>query len=105
MSKILSGKVNVVADALNRRSMGSMSYLLPEMCGIAHEIHKLASLGVRLLDSGDTEVTIQDTTTSSLETKVKELQYEDLVLSHYRDITPQKEKTPLEITGDGVLGY
>ncbi|XP_070049856.1 uncharacterized protein [Nicotiana tomentosiformis] len=55
--------------------------------------------------SGSTRVTIQDTTTSSLVTKVKEHQYEDHVLAHYRDTTPQKEKTPFEITGDGVLRY
>ncbi|XP_070034838.1 uncharacterized protein [Nicotiana tomentosiformis] len=46
------GKANMVADALSRRSMGSLSYLLSEKRGIAHEIHQLASLGVRLLDSG-----------------------------------------------------
>ncbi|XP_070037055.1 uncharacterized protein [Nicotiana tomentosiformis] len=99
------GKANVVADALNCRSMGSLSYLQPEMCGIAHEIHQLASLGVRLLDSGDTGVTIQDTATFSLVTEVKERQYEDHVLDHYRDTSPQKENTPFEITGDGVLIY
>ncbi|XP_070050938.1 uncharacterized protein [Nicotiana tomentosiformis] len=56
-------------------------------------------------DSGGTRVTIQDTTTSSLVTEVKEHQYEDHVLAHYTDTTPQKEKTPFEITGDGVLRY
>ncbi|XP_070034802.1 uncharacterized protein [Nicotiana tomentosiformis] len=99
------GKANIVADVLSHRSMGSMSYLQPEKSGIAHDIHQLASLGVRLLDSGDTGITIQDTTTTSLVTEVKERQYEDPVLAHYRDTTPQKEKTPLEITVDGVLRY
>ncbi|XP_070055387.1 uncharacterized protein [Nicotiana tomentosiformis] len=94
------GKANVVADALSRRSMGSLSYLQPEKSEIAHEIHQLASIGVRLPDSGDTRVTIEDTTTSSLVTEVKERQYKDPVLAHYRDTTPQKEKTPFEITGD-----
>ncbi|XP_070046119.1 uncharacterized protein [Nicotiana tomentosiformis] len=98
-------KENVVADALNRRYMGSFSYLQPEKSEITYEIHKLANLGVRLLDSGRTRVTIQDTTTSSLVTEVKERQYEDPVLAHYRDTTPQKEKTPLEITRDRVLRY
>ncbi|XP_070057050.1 uncharacterized protein [Nicotiana tomentosiformis] len=46
------GKANVVADALSRRSMGSLSYLQPEKRGIAHDIYQLASLGVRLLDLG-----------------------------------------------------
>ncbi|XP_070008271.1 uncharacterized protein [Nicotiana sylvestris] len=44
-------------------------------------------------------------TTSSLVTEVKERQYEDPVLAHYRDTAPQKEKTPFEIIGDGVLRY
>jgi len=43
--------------------------------------------------------------TSSLVTEVKECQYEDPVLAHYRDTSPQKENTPFEITGDGVLRY
>ncbi|XP_019258946.1 PREDICTED: uncharacterized protein LOC109237138 [Nicotiana attenuata] len=46
-----------------------------------------------------------DTTISSLVTEVKERQYEDHVLAHYRDIAPQNEKTPFEITEDGVLKY
>ncbi|XP_070049371.1 uncharacterized protein [Nicotiana tomentosiformis] len=85
------GKANVVADTLSHRSMSSLSYLQPEKSEIAY--------------SGGTGVTIKDTTTSSLVTKVKERQYEDHVLAHYRDTTPQKEKTPLEIAGDRVLRY
>nr|XP_009799134.1 PREDICTED: uncharacterized protein LOC104245250 [Nicotiana sylvestris] len=92
------GKVNVVVDALNRRSMGSLSYLQLEKSEIACEIHHLANLGIRLLDSGGTRVTIQDMETSSLVTEVKERQYEDHVIAHYRDTTPQKEKTPFDIT-------
>ncbi|XP_070057081.1 uncharacterized protein [Nicotiana tomentosiformis] len=100
-----SGKANVVADALSRRSMGSLSYLQPEKRRIAHEIHQVATLGVRLLDSGDIGITTQDTATSSLVTEVKERQYEDPALVHYRDTTSYKEKTPFEITEDGVLRY
>ncbi|XP_070014041.1 uncharacterized protein [Nicotiana sylvestris] len=99
------GKENVVVDALSYTSMGSLSYLQPEKSEIACEIHQLANLGIRLLDSGCTRVTIQDMATSPLVTEVKECQYEDPVLAHYRDKTPQKEKTPFEITGDGVLRY
>jgi len=57
------------------------------------------------LESGDIGITLQDTETSSLVTEVKERQYEDPVLIHYRDTTLQKEKTPFEITEDGVLRY
>ncbi|XP_070002773.1 uncharacterized protein [Nicotiana sylvestris] len=48
---------------------------------------------------------VTDTATSSLVTEVKERQYEDPVLVHYRDTTFQKEKTSFDITGDGVLRY
>ncbi|XP_070055244.1 uncharacterized protein [Nicotiana tomentosiformis] len=99
------GNANVVADALRRRSMDSLSYLQPKKYEIDHEIHQLSSLGVRLLDSGDTGVTIQDTATSSLVTEVKERRYEDLVQAHYIDTSHEKENTPFEITGDGVLKY
>ncbi|XP_070005260.1 uncharacterized protein [Nicotiana sylvestris] len=86
------GKANVVANALSHRSMGSLSYLQTEKRGIAHEIHQLASLGVQLLDSGDVGITIQDTTTSSLVTVVKERQYEDPMLVHYRDTTLRRRR-------------
>ncbi|XP_070017664.1 uncharacterized protein [Nicotiana sylvestris] len=85
--------------------MGSLSYLQLEKRGISHEVHQLASLGVWLLDSGDIGITIQNTAISSLVTEVKERQYEDHVLVHYRDTTLYKEKTPFEIIEDGVLKY
>ncbi|XP_070057156.1 uncharacterized protein [Nicotiana tomentosiformis] len=85
--------------------MGSLSYLPLEKSGIANEIHHLACLGVQLLDSGDTGVTIQDTTASSLVTEVKERQYEDHVLAHYRYTAPRNGKTPFKIMGDRVLRY
>ncbi|XP_070024936.1 uncharacterized protein [Nicotiana sylvestris] len=46
----------------------------------------------------------KDTTTPSSVTEVKERQYEDPVLVHYRDTTSQKEKTLFEITEDRVIG-
>ncbi|XP_070025884.1 uncharacterized protein [Nicotiana sylvestris] len=95
---------NVVADTLSSRSTSSLSYIQPKKRGIAHEIHQLDSLGVRLLDSGDIG-TIQDMATTSLVTEVKERQYEGHMLVHYRYTTPQKEKTPFEITEDGDLRY
>ncbi|XP_070015626.1 uncharacterized protein [Nicotiana sylvestris] len=84
--------------------MCSLSYLQTEKRGIAHGVHQLASLVVRLLDSGDIEITLQDTTTSFLLTEVNECQYKDPVLVYYRDTTLQKE-TPFKITEDGVLTY
>ncbi|XP_070011767.1 uncharacterized protein [Nicotiana sylvestris] len=69
---------------------------------------RLTSTPVLMLPEGtdgDIGITLQDTTTSSLVTEVKEHQYEDPVLIHYRDTNIQKEKTPFVITEDGVLRY
>ena len=45
------GKANVVADALSRLSMGSISHVEDSKKKIAQEIHQLARLGVCLVDS------------------------------------------------------
>ena len=74
------GKANVVADALSRRSMGSLSYLGVEKRELVQELHQLASLGVRLLEAEDSGVTIQDTAVSSLVVEVKSRQQEDPIL-------------------------
>ncbi|XP_059313238.1 uncharacterized protein LOC132064309 [Lycium ferocissimum] len=79
--------------------------LQPEKRELACEVRRLASLGVRLIDSGDTGVTVQDTAMSSLVAEIKERQYEDPILAQYCDTTPQKEKTTFVISGDGVLRY
>ncbi|XP_070044580.1 uncharacterized protein [Nicotiana tomentosiformis] len=78
-----------------------------EFSSVSAPLTKLTQKGAKFqwTDACDTGVTIQDTTTFSLVTEVKERQYEDLVLAHYRDTTPHKEKTSFEITGDGVLRY
>ncbi|XP_027767790.1 uncharacterized protein LOC114074070 [Solanum pennellii] len=42
------GKANVVADALSRLSMGSVSHVDEAKRGLVKEVHRLARLGVRL---------------------------------------------------------
>ncbi|WMV30371.1 hypothetical protein MTR67_023756 [Solanum verrucosum] len=74
------GKENVVADALSRRSMGSLSYLGVEKRELARELHQLASLGVRMLEAEDSGVIIQDTAVSSLVLEAKSRQQEDTSL-------------------------
>ncbi|KAF3643747.1 Bidirectional sugar transporter SWEET1a [Capsicum annuum] len=45
------GKANVVADALSRLSMGSVAHIDKDKQKLAQEIHQLARLGVRLVNS------------------------------------------------------
>ncbi|XP_060192697.1 uncharacterized protein LOC132622171 [Lycium barbarum] len=79
------GKANVVADALSRRSMESLCDVRPEKREMTRELQQLASLGVRVVDSGSKGTTIQNSAVLSLVVEVKERQYEDPMLMHYRD--------------------
>ena len=45
------GKANVVADALSRVSMVSVSHVVKGNKELASDVHHLAKLGVRLFDS------------------------------------------------------
>ncbi|XP_059277917.1 uncharacterized protein LOC132032157 [Lycium ferocissimum] len=47
------GKTIVVADALSRKSMGSLLHVDAEKKELTKELHQLASFGVRLMDSDD----------------------------------------------------
>ncbi|XP_070002525.1 uncharacterized protein [Nicotiana sylvestris] len=98
-------KENVVEDALSRRSMGSIAHVEAEKRQLTIDIHQLACLGVRFVDSGNRGVVLQNTTKSSLIDKVKERQYEDSKLVELRELVPQKKKPLLELKGEGVLRY
>ena len=99
------GKANVVADAVSRKSMGSLTNLQPERRDMVREIQRLSSLGVRLANSEDSGVSIREVAESSIIDEVKRHQYKDPILAQYRDAALQKEKTPFKVTPDGVLRY
>ena len=46
-------KANVVADALSRLSMGSVTHVEEERNELVKDVHKLARLGVRLMIISD----------------------------------------------------
>src|SRR5688572_31137563 len=52
------GKANVVADALSRLSMGSVSHVEEGKKELVKDVHILAHLGVRLVDANDGKVLI-----------------------------------------------
>ncbi len=62
----------MVADALSRLSMGSLSHVEKKRRGLVKDINRLANLGVCLLDTEDRGVIVQEVVGSSLGTKVKE---------------------------------
>ena len=75
-----SGKANVVADALSRLAMGSVSNVEEKRKELVKDVHRLSRLGVRLMSISDSGVTVQNETESSLVVEVKENQHSDPIL-------------------------
>ena len=60
------GKANVVADALRRMSMGSTAHVENGKKELVKDIHRLARLGVQLVDSTSGGVSVHCCFESSL---------------------------------------
>ena len=73
------GKVNVVADALSRLSMGSVAHVEEKRKELVKDVHRLARLGVCFMSISDNGVTVQNGAESSL-VVVKENQESDSIL-------------------------
>ncbi|XP_070031370.1 uncharacterized protein [Nicotiana tomentosiformis] len=86
--------------------MGSLAHL--EACErpLAKEVHQLASLGVRLADSSEGKVIVQNRAESSLIVEVQENQYDDPLLVQLKEGI-HKHKTMAFTFGmdDGTLRY
>ena len=71
------GKDNVVADALNRMTIGSLSHVEEDNKELAKDVHRLAHLGVRLEDSLNGGFMVHHNSESSLVVEVKYKQHVD----------------------------
>ncbi|XP_070001985.1 uncharacterized protein [Nicotiana sylvestris] len=94
------GKANVVAVALSCKSMGGLVHTEAGRHGLTKELHQLANMRIRLLDSDDGGVTVQNTTQSSLVAEVKVRQYEDPTLVRLRESIQKCKIMAFEIGGD-----
>ncbi|WMV58086.1 hypothetical protein MTR67_051471 [Solanum verrucosum] len=79
------GKANIMTYALNRKSMGSLKHLEFGKVEIFIEFHQLDNLRVRVVDSGDGGVTIQNAVELPLVLEVKQRQHEDLELIELKE--------------------
>nr|XP_009790588.1 PREDICTED: uncharacterized protein LOC104238028 [Nicotiana sylvestris] len=99
-------KANFVVDALNRRSMGNLAHVEADKRTMMKEVHRLANLGVRLLDSEDGEVVLQNSAESSLVVEVKEKQFSDPYLLQLNEGIQKHKTMDFEQGGDdGTLRY
>ncbi|XP_070036003.1 uncharacterized protein [Nicotiana tomentosiformis] len=84
------GKANIVADALSRKSMGSLSHVEADKVKMTKYLCQLASLQVRLVDAEGGRILVQNTAKSSFVTEVKERQHKDPELIKLRESIPQQ---------------
>ena len=71
------GKANVVVDALSRLSMGNTTNLEEEKKELSIDVHRVAKLGVRLMDSTEVGLVVTNGSKSSLVSEAKENQDQD----------------------------
>ncbi|WMV08774.1 hypothetical protein MTR67_002159, partial [Solanum verrucosum] len=64
-------KANVVADALSRLSMGSVAHIEDKKKELVRDVHRLARLGVQLVDSTKGGFTVHNGSESSFVVDVK----------------------------------
>ena len=80
-----TGKDNMVADALSRMTMGSISHIDEAKKFLAREVHWLARLGVRLEGSPNGGAIVHHNSESSLMIEVKSKQNLDRPLMESKE--------------------
>ncbi|KAH0773702.1 hypothetical protein KY290_010839 [Solanum tuberosum] len=78
-------KVNMVAYALSRMSMGSVAHVEDEKKELVHDVHRLARLGVQLVDSTKGGVMVHHNSKSSFVVDVKSKQHLDPILMELKE--------------------
>lgn len=79
------GKANVVADALNRMTMGSVSHIYEAKKDLVKNVHRLARLGVSFEGSPNGGVMVYQNAKSSLVAEVKPKQHLDQPLMELKE--------------------
>ncbi|XP_070040892.1 uncharacterized protein [Nicotiana tomentosiformis] len=100
------GKANVVAYALSQKSMGSFAHLEAYQRPLDREVHWLASLGVRRVDSSEGGVIVQNRAESLLMVEVKVKQYDDPLMVQLKERIHKHKTTTVSLgMDDGTLRY
>ena len=85
--------------------MNSVSHVVDEKKELVRDVHRLSRLGVRLIDSSDGSVTIQNGSESSLMEDVKVKQDMDPCLVDLKKLVETKVIESFSKGGDCVLTY
>ena len=99
------GKPNVVTDALSRLTMGSVADVEDEKKKLVRDVHRLARLGVQLVDSTKGGVMVHNGSKLSFVIEVKSKQGLDPILVELKEAVLKKSVEAFSQGGDGVLRY
>ncbi|KAH0652607.1 hypothetical protein KY289_030285 [Solanum tuberosum] len=94
-------KENVVADTLSRLSMGSVAHVENEKKELVRDVHRLARLGVQLVDSTKGGVMVHNGSESSFVTDMKAKQGLDPILVELKDLVLKKSVEAFSQGADG----
>ena len=100
-----TSKANVVADAFSRMRMGSTAHVEDEKKEFVKDIHRLARLGVRLVDSTSVGVSVHPSSKSSLVVEVKEGKHLDPLLMELKESVLIKMNESFSLGDDDILRY
>ncbi|KAF3636571.1 hypothetical protein FXO37_25393 [Capsicum annuum] len=84
---------------------GSLSHVDEEKRGLVKDTHRLANLGVHLLDFENGGIVVQDMVKSSLGVDLKEKYVLDPILIQIKNDVGQQKVMVFKIDGDGILRY
>ena len=96
---------NVVANSLTRLSMGSTTHIDHGKKKLVKDVHKLARMGVRLMESTSGGVSVYPSSESSLVVEVKEGQHLDFVLMELKNSVLVKMNESFSMGDDDILRY
>nr|XP_016485191.1 PREDICTED: uncharacterized protein LOC107805635 [Nicotiana tabacum] len=94
------GKANMVADALSRKSMGSLAHLGADQRPLAREVYQLACLGVRISTSDEGKVMVRNGAESSLVAEVKKKQLIDPALAKMKEDVLNNKTSTFSLGGE-----
>ncbi|KAH0706582.1 hypothetical protein KY289_011658 [Solanum tuberosum] len=99
------GKANVVVDAISRMSMGSVARVEDEKKELVRDVHRLARLGVQLVDSTKGRFMVYHNSQSSFVVDVNSKQHLDPILMELKESVLNKSIEVFSQGGDEVLRY
>ena len=97
------GKANVVADALSRKSSGSLAHISSERRPLIQELHQLVDQGLMMKTSRTGGLLAQFQIRSVLRNRIKTAQSRDPILAELQENVRSGKSTDFTLDNEGIL--